>query len=194
MRWMIPHAAAAVLVRREFKTMRFALLPLMLLAATPTIAQSEVGDRDLQWIYRDKHGDGTASPSAIFLSWNYSSVILRAECTGDEYGNAGKAGSGSITLRYYPSPPVISYDENGMYKDQPFDPFSFSRGELNTEFAATVGPQAVVGHIDVTPKLLKILKPGEQPLEIEATNEMEEPWYVGQAEPLYRLALACQKS
>jgi hypothetical protein len=191
---MIQRVALAVLVQPEFKVMRIALLPLTLLASTPITAQSEVGDRDLQWIYRDRHGDGSASPSAIFLSWNYSSVILRAECTGDEYGNSGKGGSGSITLRYYPSPPVISYDENGMYKDQPFDPFSFSRGELNTEFAAKIEPQAVTGTIDVTPKLLKILKPGNQPLEIEAANEMEEPWYVGQAEPLYRLALVCQKN
>jgi hypothetical protein len=164
-----------------------------ILALSPVTAQAQNDDREQQWIYREKHGDGTLSPTAIFLSWNYASVIIRAECQVDHYGNPGKAGNGGITMHYYPGAPIVTLDEYGGYKEGPFQPFVFSRGGKSVETPAAVTSSAVTGNIAVTPELLNILKPGKEDLEIEATNEMDEPWYVGQAEPLYRLAQACAK-
>jgi hypothetical protein len=174
-------------------TMKKLFFGLLISLAAPFAAFAEPSDRDQQWIFREKHGDGSATPAAIFLSWNYASVIMKAECQADEYGNSGKSGNGGITLYYYPTPPVIKYDENGAYIKQPFDPFVFSRGKASVKFKADVASYAVIGNIAVTPELLAILKPGKDELEIEATIEMEEPWHAGQAEPLYRLAQLCAK-
>ena len=160
------------------------------LFSAPALADP-VGDRDLQWIFRDKQGDGTASPAAIFLSWNYSGVIMKAECSADEFGNSGKAGNGGMTLFYYPDPVVVRPDEYGQYADAPFSPYVLTRGKQSLQFPAKVSRSGISGSIAITPQLLAILKPATNELEIEATNEMDEPWYVGQAEPLYRLALTC---
>lgn len=145
-------------------------------------------DRESQWIYRDRHGDGTDSPTAVFLSWNYAVVVLKAECRADQFGNSGKAGNGAISLYYYPGSTILP--DNGK-AERPFEPFVFSRGDKSVSFPATATLQVVSGNISVTAELLAVLKPGKDDLEIEATNEMDEPWYVGQAEPLYRLAQAC---
>jgi hypothetical protein len=171
--------------------MKLIILAALGLAAAQAVAQTETSDRDQQWIFRDRHGDGGESPTAIFLSWSYAHVILKAECKADEFGNSGKAGNGGITLYYYPEGAMLTEDESGGNRDQSFEPFGFSRGKRSISFPAIVKGQVVLGDIAVTPKLLSILKPGGDELEIEAANVMEEPWYAGQAEPLYRLAQVC---
>ncbi len=163
----------------------------ILITATPMIAEAQV-DRSRQWIYRDKLGSGSEKPSAAFLSWNYASVILLATCKADNNGNTGKAGNGGITLHYFPDPPTVKLDKDGYYLPAKFADFSFSRGDTTVMFPATVKQQSVRGDINVTARLLALLKPGKDDLEIYANNEMGEPWYVGQAEPLYRLALVCR--
>ncbi len=179
--------------------MKWLAAAVVMMSAAPAFAQTETSSRDLQWIFRDRHGDGSGSPTAVFLSWNYAEVILKAECKADEFGNPGKAGNGGISLYYYPGSIMLNNDTNGTENgsgkaadgERPFEPFAFSRSNRSISFPATVIRQVVVGHIAVTPKLLSILKPGTDDLEIEAANEMDEPWYVGQAEPLYRLAQTC---
>ncbi len=173
--------------------MRVFIAALIFLLSTPLAAQIETSDRDSQWIFLAKHGDGSESPTAIFLSSNYSAVIMKAECQADEFGNPGKPGNGGITLYYYPDPPMIKYDTDGSYIKQPFEPFYFSRGEEILEFPAEVTAQSVNGSVAVTPKLLAILQPSKDELGIGAANEMDEPWYAGQALPLYELAKACAK-
>ncbi|MEE9434613.1 MAG: hypothetical protein V3V15_10285 [Sphingorhabdus sp.] len=163
----------------------------ILVTAAPMLAEGK-SDRDLQWIYRDKLGSGSESPSAAFLSWNYASVILLATCKADEHGGDGKAGNGGITLHYFPDPPTVKIDKDGYYLPAKFPDFSFSRGGTTVRFPATVKKQSVRGDLNVTARLLALLKPGKDDLEIYAAMEMGDPWYVGQAEPLYRLALTCK--
>ena len=163
----------------------------ILITAAPMLAEAQV-DHSRQWIYRDKLGSGKESPQAAFLSWNYASVILLFGCSEDEYGNSGKAGNGGITLHYFPDPPTVKLDKDGYYLPAKFPDFSFSRGGTTVMFPATVKKQSVRGDINVSARLLALLKPGKDDLEIYADNEMGEPWYVGQAEALYRLALVCQ--
>lgn|GEM_PF-2650721 len=54
------------------------------------------------------------------------------------------------------------------------------------------GKRAFVARFPVTPELLDLLKPGDEELDILADNEMEEPWHVGSAESLYRVAASCK--
>lgn len=161
------------------------------LISVSAVAETETGNRDQQWIFRERHGDGTAAPTAIFLSWNYTNVLMKAECGVDEFGNPGRANNGGMSFHYYPASEYLNRSEDGRYIDIPFEPFVFTRGQESFSIPAKVGHYAVTAHFAVTPKLLSILKPADNDLEIIATNEMDEPWYVGQAEPLYRLAQAC---
>ncbi len=173
--------------------MRSLTAVILLFVSVSAIAATETGNRDQQWIFRQRHGDGTASPTAIFLSWNYANVLMKAECRTDKFGNPGRAGNGGMSFHYYPGSQILAQDEAGRIIDQPFEPFIYTRGKDSVSFPAKVGASAVTANFDITPKVLSILKPAQNDLEITATNEMDEPWHVGQAEPLYRLAQACAR-
>jgi hypothetical protein len=139
-----------------------------------TFSTHSLADREDQWLFRLKLGSGEYDPTTIFLSDNYGSVVFRVTCDRS---------SGELILEYSldrevrlaPSDTVLSI---GSSWDNAVP--------LSTEIVEG----RMVGKMKVTPKLLRIMQePGE--LLIYAPNEMEEPWYVGRAEPLRRMVEIC---
>jgi hypothetical protein len=67
-------------------TLRFtSALLLAAFAVLPSVTQSHPlkdtgAAREQQWLFREALGEGTQMPTAVFLSWDYSSVILTATC------------------------------------------------------------------------------------------------------------------
>lgn len=130
------------------------------------------GAREQQWLFRELLGSGEPQPTATFLAWDYSAVIFTATCD---------RGSGEFLLRYH--------------FEQELGPAVFEPLEIRS----TAGPlplrttrdgRVLEGRARMSEALARIFRaPGE--LEIVAPNEMGEPWHVGRAEPLRRLALSC---
>jgi hypothetical protein len=146
---------------------RAATLLVVSCLSTPAAA-----DRDDQWIFRQTLGSGSDKPTAIFLSWEYSAVLFRATCDRSTH---------DIVLEYFGDGaiPLAASDKLGIY---------------GTE-AAMLDTQLINGVLEgrVSADLFLAIS-GVAELEIDAPNEMGEPWYVGRAEPLRRLARLCQKS
>ena len=165
---------------------KFAMIPMLAIAAmlaAPVMAQDNRDDRDFQWLFREHHGDGTETPTAIFLSWNYSSVIFRASC---------ERGRGSFDLQYYPDDVVGQRGPNNMLVASSFEPLGFERNGKSRSAKIRVDGDAVIANFVVDEALLNILAPGREELLIMAENIEGDPWYVGQATPLYQLAKACR--
>lgn len=163
---------------------------LILLANTATTntltTQSEVlkeQPRNQQWIYRESLGDGSPYPRAIFLSWDYSSVIFNIECQHNVAEKSAADINGGFTIYYH-------YDSSN--DDSDFPPITLKRGDSVISSAVTVEGDIIYSNFPITTKTLEILEPTDFELEIEARNEMGEPWYVGNAKPFYQLAIACQ--
>lgn len=165
---------------------KFAMMPMLAIAAmlaTPVMAQDNRNDRDFQWLFREHHGDGTETPTAIFLSWNYSSVIFRASCEN---------GRGSFDLQYYPDDSVGERGPNNMLVASSFQPIKFERQGKSRSAKIRVDGDAVTANFVIEDALLNILAPGGEELLIMAENVEGDPWYVGKATPLYQLAKACR--
>ena len=165
---------------------KFAMIPTLAIAAmlaTPLAAQDNRNDRDFQWLFREHHGDGTETPTAIFLSWNYDSVIFRASCEN---------GRGSFDLQYYPDDVVGDRGPNNMLVASSFQPMAFERQGKSRSAKIRVDGDTVTANFIVDDALLGILAPGSEELLIMAENIEGDPWYVGQATPLYQLAKACR--
>ena len=63
-------------------------------------------------------------------------------------------------------------------------------GTLSVPLRTVRRARVLEGRTKLTPQLRRVLV-SRTALEITAPNEMDEPWYVGRAGPLRRLALAC---
>ena len=103
-------------------------------------------------------------PAAAFLSWDFSSVILRATCR-----------EGDVLITYYGDGEV---------------PHDAPRTALIVDDASfemrRVGPaEYVLDRTGVT-----ALRAGEW-VEFDAPNEMDEAWYLGRARALKKLAMTC---
>lgn len=159
------------------------LLAITAMLVTPLSARDNRDDRDFQWLFREHHGDGTQTPTAVFLSWNYSSVIFRASCEKD---------CGSINLAYYPEDVVGQRTPNGLLIASSFEPMGFERGNKSKYAKVRENGDTVEATFKIDDALLDILAPGSQELTIIAANPEGDPWYVGQAAPLYQLAKACR--
>ncbi len=159
------------------------MLAIAAMLAAPVAAQDNRKDRDFQWLFREHHGDGTETPTAIFLSWNYSSVLFRASC---------EKGRGSLNLQYYPEDVVGQRGPNGMLVASSFQPMAFERKGKSRSAKIRVDGDAVTANFIVDDALLNILAPGTEELLIMAENIEGDPWYVGEATPLYQLAKACR--
>ena len=175
------------LAQRGFDMKKFAiaLITLSCIGAPVSAisAQESRDDRDLQWLYRERHGDGTETPTAIFLSWNYGSVIFRASCEDFK---------GSIKLQYFPEPEIGKRGPDGKLLDESFPPIMIKRGEETIFSQAWVEDGIVESRFMTDDRLSIILEATEGELEIIADNAMGDPWYVGRAEPLLQLAKACR--
>ena len=111
-------------------------------------------------------------PSAVFLSYDYSAVLFRVTCDADHR---------ELVVEYYGD------GEVPLSAEQPITLRKASSVRLKTRMAA--------GHLEGRTKIAGELRrmmsePGD--LEIDAPNAMDEPWRVGRAEPLFRVARACR--
>ncbi len=108
---------------------------------------------------------------AAFLSSDYSAVIFTATCD---------AKAREVVLRYFPPP--------GLPKE------GWAQAVLrvgDVPLTTNYDSQAIEGRSRLSPRLIAALtRPGE--LTIDAPNDMDEPWYVGEAASFRALALACK--
>ena len=157
----------------------FAILPALALVVSPSgasppqrTAPATSDARERQWVYRPVLGDGRHQPTAAFLSWDYSEVIFTASCDRR---------TGYIVLHYYLRP---EWDATGVRR------IELTSGERSVELPVARGGHMLEGRTRLTPPLRALLAANED-IEIDAPNDMGEPWYVGRAAPLRRVALGC---
>ena len=151
------------------------------LAALLFAAQPE--PREQQWVWREQQGDGQPLPHAIFLSWDFGHVIFHASCS--------REAPDTLELRYFPDHGIGTRDESGHVVLDPVPPIVLKRGTASLTLRTGLLWDSIVGRARIDPALLALLRPSENGLGIAAVNETGDDWDVGQAEPLYRLALAC---
>lgn len=138
-------------------------LPLL----TSAIAHAVPTDgREQQW--KTITPVGQHSPTAIFLSWDGTEVVFTARCDSS---------SKEIVIRY------------NLQANAPFDPARpLAIGDV--DFRTTKTGEVLEGRSRLTSPLKRVLNSRSE-IQIQAPNDMDEPWYVGIAEPLRRVALAC---
>ncbi|MBX3480474.1 MAG: hypothetical protein KF842_08735 [Caulobacter sp.] len=134
------------------------------LAATPAFAA-----REDQWVAREEMGDGGAGPVALFLTWDYSKVLFRATCD-----------KGELVLDYFGD------GEVALIEGIPIRIYGQSIVTLPTQLV----DGRLEGRVKVTEAVLQALAVPHE-MQIDASNAMGEPWYVGQAKPLLALARRC---
>jgi hypothetical protein len=155
-----------------------------MIALAIALAAQAGAPRDLQWVYREVRGDGQHRPAAIFLSWDYAHVIFSASCDPER--------PDTLLLRYFPGPSIGTRDDSGHVLLDPVPPIVLRRGGRSATMETGLLWDSIAGRARITPALLALLRAApESGLAIDAINEMEEAWDAGTAEPLHRLALAC---
>ena len=144
--------------------------------AQPTEQQAalQAGARDQQWLFRETLGSGDIKPTAVFLVWDYSAVAFSATCDlrTRELVLRSKLETGS-------GAPAV-------------EPLEISSMSSTVILRTTVNDGYLEGRTPVTEELTSILR-AEGDLEVFVPTEMGEPLYVGRAEPLRRVGLACGK-
>ena len=145
-------------------------------ASAQTIDTGEA--REQQWIYREFDGSGSRNPSASFLSWNYASVVLHTSCPT----------RGTLELAYFPDTPQDGQTPVAVKQ------MGFERNgkRLTAPAVKADGLMQYSSSFPIDEKLLAILKPDGSEMTVDALNETEEPWYVGDAKPLFQAAEACR--
>lgn len=128
--------------------------------------------REQQWLYRETLGEGTPEATAVFLSWNYEAVIFTATC--DRNRN-------ELVLRYHLEPEWEVTGAQQIY---------LASGEQSVALTTTHHGRVLEARTQLTPELRALLTRGDE-MEIDAPNDMGEPWYVGRAESLRKVALSC---
>jgi hypothetical protein len=103
-------------------------------------------------------------PVAAFLSWDFSSVILRATCR-----------DGATVITYY--------GDGVTPRDAPETTLIVDEASFEMR---RVGP----AEYEIEPQGLAALRSGEW-VEFDAPNEMGEAWYLGRANALKALAASC---
>lgn len=142
-------------------------------AAQGSLPKDTAAAREQQWLFRETLGEGQPKPTAVFLSWDYSAVIFLATCDRS---------SGELVVRNPLQP-----------EDELLQSFTIKiASRAGTVSLRTVLHDRVLeGRTEITSHLVSVLG-AQGDLEIDAPNEMGEPIYVGQAEPLRRVALSCR--
>ena len=140
-----------------------ACLPLL----TSAIAHTAPTDaREQQW--KTITPVGQHSPTAVFLSWDGSEVVFTVRCDSS---------TKEIVIRYT------------LQASAPFDPaYPIAIGDV--AFRTTKTGEVLEGRSQLTSHLKSALNSHSE-IQIQAPNDMDEPWYVGIAGPLRRVALAC---
>jgi hypothetical protein len=142
-------------------------------------ATGEHGDRsramarEQQWLYREVLGDGAAKPTAAFLSWDYSEVAFTATCDRQAH---------ELVLR--------SKLETGA-NAQHVEPVEISSAHGAVKLRTEVLDGYLEGRTKVTSELRAVLQ-RDGDLEVFIPTDMGEPLYVGRAQPLRQVGLACR--
>lgn len=144
---------------------------LLVLGCTAPAAADE--DED-QWLFHLPHQAGDYQPAAVFLSWDYSAVIFRATCDH---------ATQELVLQFFgdlATPPTSSTP-----------PLSISSARFEVTLATRLDGTNMIGRIKAGPELNQVLTDPSH-LAIDAPSEMDEPFNVGYAGSLRRLAWLCQ--
>lgn len=158
--------------------MGMALKLVLLMAATevPSVDRPSptlLAARESQWLYRE-YGTGDERQSiAIFVSWDYSAVIFAARCDSRNRG---------LVLDYYLRPD---------WEDADALPITLGSGKQFVSLVTRREGYILRARTRVTPQL-RLLLTNDEDIEILASNDMDEPWYVGRAEALRRVASGCE--
>lgn len=148
---------------------RRAALLLALLAAPAQAADS-------QWMLTQQRVGQTLRPVAVFLDWNHGSVLFRISCEAD---------SAVLVVRHYV--------DGREVKLRGHEQMALVRGAATLPLQTVPASRGLEGRIALTPSVLATLSaPGE--MQIDAPNALLEPWHVGRAEPLVRIAELCLAS
>src|SRR5690606_7957746 len=136
--------------------------PMLLAAMTAalTLTAAPVDERSAQWVTHDVSGEG---PVASFLNWNFTSVITRAHCAG-----------GQITFQYFydvPAPPGPGDRGLAMTTDSTDYALTPSVDEMDRQvYTLSLGGKAALRQA--------------RNVDLDAPNEADEPWYLGQSAAL----------
>lgn len=154
-----------------------ALTSVLLMTATASSversAPTPLAARESQWLYRE-HSTGDERQSiAIFLSWDYSGVIFTVSCDRRN--------------REF----VLDYHLRPEWEDAASSPIALGSGEQFVSLITKREGYMLRARTRITPQLRALLT-NDDDIEILASNDMEEPWHVGRAEPLRRVALDCE--
>jgi len=130
-------------------------------------------DRAAQWIYRP--ADSTHSETlAVFLSWDYSSVVFRVWCEKRK----------QLVIQYFLESGLNTKDTGmAIYLNEKSYPVAAKVGSY--------GSSAVLeGRVTLTAKLARDIQEAQE-VDIVAPSDSEEPFYTGAASALKRVAKAC---
>lgn len=159
------------------------MYPVILILAAASILSSGIAQaqsRSDQWILRQETWNGSPRPTAVFLSWNLASVLFRAACV---------PATGELVLEFQgegvEAPAAAWKEPLAIHIDG-------TRIAFNTQ---TVG-KSLVGHVRMTPAIRRRLSAVtrlDREVEIVAPDQEYGVWFVGQAEPLRRIASSCSR-
>ena len=139
----------------------------MLIAAMTAALTLTADERSAQWVTHDISGEGTV---ASFLNWNFTSVITRAHCAGDQ-----------VTFQYFydfPGSPAPAARALALTVDGADYRLTPSVDDMNRQ-VYTLSPEGKAA-----------LKQARN-VDLDAPNEADEPWYLGQSAALVNLARRC---
>lgn len=146
------------------------VLLVLLVLAVGWVSPAFAGRED-QWVHRTELGDGTPTATAVFLSWDLSSVLFKAQCDGERR---------ELVLTYFGDGAVPVGAE----------PLVIADSEVEAILRTQPVTNGLEGRLSPSePGYLVHRSPTE--LIIIAANEMDEPWFVGRAEPLRRVMADC---
>lgn len=125
-----------------------------------------------QWLYRIVGPD--RDPIAIFMDWQYSQVLFRVHCFS--YPDISFVYHGDSAVKLKPGDSMTL-----LLDDRPY--------RLSVEYFKS--SDHLVGRIKLTTALKTAITKAKD-INIAAPNEMDEPWYTGEAPALKRLIKECK--
>ena len=157
--------------------MRFRNLMTAAIAASVVVVASVATAGEEQWVYIPKGPDG---PTAVFLDFTLSTVVLRFHCD---------QAAGELVLVAPETTTLRARQTLGLaFGGGSVIPLRTSR--LNGLAVTISASHALIGRLVVTPKLASAMAEAKF-IDVLAPNDMDEAWHVGQAEPLRHVVRAC---
>jgi hypothetical protein len=152
------------------KVIAASALAISVFGCTPTVPS----DGDSQWIFRSAADGHRPVDLAIFMSWDFSAVLIRAWC------DPGK----KLVMQYG--------IDDAIPNDNQFQMAIILDQQSHLMETTTIGLGRVLeGRIDLTPTLSSSILTARN-VDVDVPNEMGEPLYTGSAYPLKRIIEGCQ--